>query len=330
MTDPFVKSILSRTGRGIIFAAHGVAREFKNPFVESVHIGHDDFVAIVEYLKSLDFEFLGISEVVALSKKQFRHSRHWCHFSFDDGYQNNLDTVYPILKDFKIPFSVYVSTYYVESGDYFPTFYMRYAEILGKNFSSLVEDLATSDPDAIRQAAYREVMYASVDRYDEMAERVKSLFSTEELAGAKGFYDDRPLSVDALKELASDPLVHIGSHNHRHVIMHSGQNPEQMRQEIERSMDRLVNRWKVSAAPTFCYPNGDYTTESTKVCEALNIPLALLTESGFVSATTYSRRMPRFWLATARRAKMVSRLALLGNLGIYLCGRRPPAGLGAA
>lgn len=330
MTDGMVRTLLKKTAPGIVFAAHGVAREFKDRFIESVHISQPDFESIVEYLLSLDFDFLTVPQVVELSKKNFKHSKHWCHLSFDDGYQNNFDTVYPFLKALKIPFSVYVSTHYVETGDYFPTFYMRLAETLNKDLKPLIEDPSHLSADEIRAAAYKAVMFAPIGQFDAAVDRVKALFTAEEKALVKNFYNDRPLSLECLREMAADPLVHIGSHNHRHAIMHAGQNLSEMRAEIEQSFDRLIRRWRVSEAPTFCYPNGNYTAVSTKVCEELNIPLVLLTESGFVGEKTYALRVPRFWLATKNRTRWVSRLALLGDLGIYLCGRRPPAGVRAA
>ena len=41
--------------------------------------------------------------------------------SFDDGYRNNLTVVTPYLKTLNLPFTVYVSTHHIETGEIFPS-----------------------------------------------------------------------------------------------------------------------------------------------------------------------------------------------------------------
>lgn len=321
--EALLRRLLPRARPGIIFAGHGVAREWKNRATEEVHIAFDDFAAIVALLQRLDFDFLGMDDVVRLAGQGVRHHKHWVHLTFDDGYQNNFDVIYPFLKARNIPFSVFVSTYYAQSGDRLPTFWMRLAEDMGLPLQQAFPERALGEQPA-RTLFEEELHYAPFARHEEIVAKVKALFSGQQLRRLDDYYNDRPIEVADLQQMARNPLVHIGSHSHHHVIYHQGQDPAVARSNLEESLRLLRDDWRVSEQPTFCYPNGDWAPQWVELTRELGIPLAFPNVSGFVEPSVDPSLMPRFWLSTPRRALLTCALALVGNKGLYAFGRKPP------
>jgi peptidoglycan/xylan/chitin deacetylase (PgdA/CDA1 family) len=64
--------------------------------------------------------------------------------------------------------------------------------------------------------------------------------------------DGRPIEWSALRELASSPLVTIGSHTHRHLLL-DRLPADQVGEELDRSIELLADRAGVHA-DHFCYP----------------------------------------------------------------------------
>ena len=320
LAEAVLRRLLPVAGRGIIFAGHGVARGFTSRKVEKVHLPFEDFAAIVALLKRLDYDFLAMDQVVALSRNGFRHRKHWVHLTFDDGYQNNFDVIYPFLKERGIPFSVFVSTHYVETRERFPTFMLGLAQELGL---PLAETFAGAD--AARTVFDKHLHYASFDRHREIEAQVKSLFPNGDEWASPDWYNDAPIELDDLKAMARDPLVHIGSHSHHHIIYHDGQDPSVARENLAESLRLLTSEWGVSGNPTFCYPNGDWAPQWAEMVRELGFPLGFPNITGFVDKSVSPMMMPRFWLSTQSRALLTCTLSVFGNQVLRLFGRLPPS-----
>jgi peptidoglycan/xylan/chitin deacetylase (PgdA/CDA1 family) len=322
IAEAVLKRLLPRSKRGIVFAGHGVAREWRDRWVEQVHIPFGDFAEVVSLLQRLDFDFLGMDDVVRLAHSGQWHPKHWTHLTFDDGYQNNFDTIYPFLKQRRIPFSVFVSTHHVASGDRFPTFWLRLAEALELPLEQAVN--GSSEPLSAQTMFEQHLHHAPFRRHEQIIAKVQALFSDEQRGRLDEFYNDQPIGLADLKQMAADPLVHIGSHSHHHIIFHEAQDEIAVRSNVKQSLRLLNEEWRISDHPTFCYPNGDWAPQWVEVTRELGIPLAFANATGFVEPSVEPMLMPRFWLSTPRRALMTCALSLVGNKGLHAFGRKPP------
>lgn len=305
---------LARTRRGIVFAGHGVTRKRAadiDPRIEHLHMPLETLTEIVDLLEELEFDFLPMEQVVALVRQRRRHTKHWVCFTFDDGYQNNLDVLLPFFAARQIPFTVVVSTHHVATGERFPTWWLRYAQLVGR----LHEDA---------QAFFeREMRLRSWADHERAFGRVLASLRDDERRAAARYTEDAPLSVDELRRLARHPLVHIGSHAHHHAILHAHQDEHVVHHELDESL-RLLREWDVARTPVFCWPNGDWSPRWARVVESRGFPLGLLSSAGFVTPRTHPQMVPRFWLSSARRTRLLSFLALAGDVGVRATGRRPP------
>lgn len=311
-----MKKALQGMRRGLVFSGHGVVEEFKDQEVESVHIGKKNFEQVIDLLQDLDFDFLSMEQLIELAKNGFRHHKHWTHLSFDDGYQNNYDIVHPILRARNIPFSVFISTHHVMTGEKFYTFQLR----------AMLRELCTPEEFRAQSAEWnRKIKRMRLDEINRELDHIKARAKGRWPEIESGYSNDRTIQIDHLKELSRDPLVHIGSHNHHHIVMHDGLSADEQAFELETSKRILTQDWKVAVQPTYCYPNGgigDFSARSVALT-AKHYPLSFVSLSGYVDSTTHPQMIPRFWLSNVRRTKAILGLSLLGNTGLTALRRNP-------
>ena len=315
-----LKVFLKMKKTGIVFAGHGVSTDWVDRTTEEVHTDISDFCNSIKVLRDIDYEFISMNKLIEISKNRFQHNRHWVHLTFDDGYQNNFDTIYPYLKERNIPFSVFISTHHIGTQEYFPTFWLRAAAYLKLPLETLFPDL-TVNPDIARTLFEKKLHYASFEEHKAIMDDVKSLFSHENMQALESFKNDIPLSLEKLKELSSDPLVHIGSHSHHHIIYHKNQNDDIASAEMQTSRDLIKSTWAVEENPTFCFPNGDWSANWIKLSVEKGYSMTFTSASGYVGKRTQPYLMPRFWLSTKNRTLTICALSLLGDLSLKLYGR---------
>lgn len=316
---------------GFILAGHGVTRDFVNRTIEEVHIGFEDFKATIEWLEELKFHFLNMGELFAHLADGFAFSRPSIHLTFDDGYANNLELIYPFLKSKNIPFSVFISTYHMESQNYFPTFFTRCAREFGVDLASAIvkseRDQTPSSADSFE--VEQKIMYVNSEFYEMQLERIKQKFSNDHWGKIAEFRNDRPMNIDEIKTLAKDPLVHIGSHSHHHLLFTDNQEPKLLAQEIQKSFDRLESVIGKLDVKTFCYPNGTLSNTGLKAAQSSNVDLGFGSWTGFLDSNAPKICLPRFWLSNRSRVEMMTLLSNLGNSALRILGRSRPKVLDA-
>jgi peptidoglycan/xylan/chitin deacetylase (PgdA/CDA1 family) len=317
---PLIKKMLKFAGRGLVLTGHGVAKTFKNREVEEVHIPFSDFTDVIELLIQLEYDFLDMEQVIDLSKRDFIHSKHWVHLTFDDGYQNIYDTVYPFLKEQNIPFSVFISTHHSETQTRFPTFYVRLAQSMGKDLGQVF-----NVDNNLSSASFETLLkYSPSSQHELYLNNIKSLFNACELLELEKYLNDAPLNIYSIKKLASDPKVHIGSHMHHHWVFHPQQDYHAMDDDLKQSMRVIKDVFGVHMQSTFCYPNGDYDRNSLDICLNQKIPLCFVSKSGFVDKKTNPMMIPRFAISNKKRIFLLCLLSIIGNNILNLIGRKRP------
>jgi peptidoglycan/xylan/chitin deacetylase (PgdA/CDA1 family) len=85
------------------------------PRVTSVNA--DEFRQHLEYLRDNGFTVLRLEEIVATLRNGGTLPDRTAAITFDDGYRNNYDTAYPLLREFDWPFTLFISSDLVGSND---------------------------------------------------------------------------------------------------------------------------------------------------------------------------------------------------------------------
>lgn len=256
--------MINRTPRVLFY--HGVDN-IVNQEVEASSFAIDIFKKQINYLRKY-YEIISLDELYKRCLKKTFTNREIV-LTFDDGYANNLYTVVPILKQYDIPFSVFVSTEHIETGEYYPTSIARII-ILGSSLKILsvpilkLYDLDISDI-KIKREIYifisKELKSRPLAEVRTIVEQLKNNLEESEYIELQNKYkSDRPMTWDEVIQLANMGVT-IGSHCKYHMICHENQALSDMKEQIVDSKKIIEEKIKAECK-YFAFPNGDYTLQS--------------------------------------------------------------------
>lgn len=218
--------------------------------------------------------------------------------TFDDGYNDHFDYVFPVLAKHKIQGSFYPSAKIVLNNEVLDVNKIHFilASVADKNI--LINEIflqldAYRTAYGLDQNEHYFSTYAIAGRYDTrevifikrmlqvvLPEDLRNiicnyLFSKYVTADELSFSKELYMDVDKLKHLLSEGM-HIGSHGHDHYWLGS-LTKEKQENEIGRSMEFLqmigcdMKRW------TMCYPYGNYNNDTLDILADKACKLALTT-----------------------------------------------------
>jgi peptidoglycan/xylan/chitin deacetylase (PgdA/CDA1 family) len=240
---------------------------------------------------------LSLSDFVDHAVSGIEYPRNAVVVTFDDGYANNLLRAAPILTEYKIPATFFITTGYVDGHIIlWPTILDRYF-VYAKSMPDLLENLGlpmrwTSDSAREIRSQYSARLKAMEPVKREAVMCHLRLAPTEEpdTTDAVG-----ALTWDQLRKLSSVPGMAVGPHTVSHPIL--TQLPEnQARQEIAVSYQRIQEEG-IPVAPFFAYPfggRGDFTLREIHLVQKLGFRCALATHPGLVPKHPDVFNLPRY------------------------------------
>ncbi len=209
--------------------------------------------------------------------------------TFDDGYRDNLEFAYPILKRHAVPFTLYVPSAFADGrGELWWVWLERAIAALDTvdvPVSGTMRHFDCATPTA-KDETFRTVYWALRELGDEAEMRA----ICRDLAIGAGIDADavcRELCMgwEELKELATDPLVTIGAHTDTHIMLAKA--PEEIvRQEMRTGAERIEAMLGVRPAH-FSYPVGDPGCAGRRefeIAEDLGFATAVTTRPGVLFA----------------------------------------------
>lgn len=221
-------------------------------------------------------------------------------FTIDDGWYSTKTIAHPILARYRVPYTVYLSSYY--SRHQVPVFnvYVRYAlestgclELSGASIGA--PDLGTFDLHAPqgRARAIEELLRFAETHLDrsgrhELAARLGSVL-------AIGYADiDRTRALHFLTAEETASLVAEGVdfqlHAHRHRWPRDRASALRELEENRRYLEPLVNR----SLTHFCYPSGIWSPEQFGFLREAGIVSSTTCDSGFNDRATEPLALKRF------------------------------------
>lgn len=81
---------------------------------EFIEIGAENFKRLLVELQKLEVEFLSMKQLQDRLEGKTTSSRSFVHITFDDGYEDNYSIAFPILKELNIPFTLFITTGFIE------------------------------------------------------------------------------------------------------------------------------------------------------------------------------------------------------------------------
>jgi peptidoglycan/xylan/chitin deacetylase (PgdA/CDA1 family) len=238
----------------------------------------DTFRRQMDYLAA-NFAALSLEEAVARLKRKDLPDNAVV-VTFDDGYRDNYSNAFPILKEFSIPATIFLTTGVIGServiwhDRVFSAFReTRVPSLIGIGGTSKNYSLTTLDGKLFALREFLRLVFSQKE--DERLRWIDWLIDELQVTDRK-LVSGLMLSWDEARRMLNDGIA-FGSHTVTHPIL-SRQSREEVWQELWQSKQDIENNLGARVV-TFAYPNGNVGDfdESTK---------DLLREAGYQCAVT--------------------------------------------
>jgi len=235
---------------------------------------------VIKYLRRANVDLVSLDEMHRrMSEGDF--ARRFVCLTFDDGYRDTLQFAYPILKEARVPFAVYVPTSFPDRlGE---LWWLALEAVIARNdrIGLMINgrnrtfDCTTL---AEKRALYDELYWwlRARETENEMRSVIRNLAACYNIDMA-AFCNELCMSWEELAELAADPLVTIGAHTVNHPML-----AKLASKTVRSEMD--LSRSVIEAALAVCpahlsYPIGDRSAAGSREFE-------IAAELGFKTAVT--------------------------------------------
>ncbi len=260
------------SGNGLILAMHRVVadtRRYRIGASSRIEVTPEFLEALIRFFKDKGYEIISLDTLYERLIKGQMGPPFVC-FTFDDGYRDAYDTVFPIFKRHGAPFTVYIVTSFA-NGSAVLWWYMLEDLILGSDdfielvFNQKRQRLPVSSHNQ-KEQAYNLIRNMLMNTpQDKIGAAVEELFAPHGIKAAD--YRSYQITWEQLMEMSKDPLVTIGSHTMSHFNLTKldlGKVLKEISESkhiLERKIGKPVNH--------FAYPFGSKIEASLREFEAV-------------------------------------------------------------
>lgn len=289
---------LWRRSRLLILCYHGVSTEDEHLWNPALYVRPDTFRRRLEILHQGSFNVLPLGDAITRLYAGNLPERAVV-LTFDDGHFDFQHIAWPILKSFRLPSTVYLTTYHCDHN--MPIFGLIISYMMWKADAQEL-DLSpyTGKPTLVdlrspgaRKAALADLLEfakkedLSAAEKNDLASRIalQTGLDFSDIIRRRTLHLLSPKEVKALARAGVDFQMH--THRHR-----SPGNKELFLEEIHRNASRIAELTGLS--PThFCYPNGQFRSDMLPWLRAEGIASATTCESGLATRGTDPLLLPR-------------------------------------
>jgi peptidoglycan/xylan/chitin deacetylase (PgdA/CDA1 family) len=233
-----------------------------------------------------------------------------CAITFDDGWRDNYEFAYPILRQAQAPATIYLVS------DLVGTHYSFWPNTLSAILSEGAREHWEQLPNWLRDLL-PPIRKMSKDEIDAVIVRCKRFSDAQmksAVSHASGSSGERDLmSWEEARDMQASTLIRFGSHTRRHTRLSLVTDPAQLRDEIAHSRTTIRERLGRDAV-TFCYPNGDTSAEAIRAVRA-NYLGAVTTHRGWNTSKSERFTLKRVGVhedVSSTSTSFISRLAGVG------------------
>jgi len=225
--------------------------------------------------------------------QQSRDTEKFVCFTLDDGYRDNVEFAAPVFRKFRVPYTIFVTTGFV---DRVRTIWWETAEVLTRLLPrcelTLGSETVTLEMDTRRKKLVAFERIAEIVRTLDEDEAIRIIDQTARANGIdpNAIVDDLILNRDELHELTKDPLASIGAHTVTHVNLRRV-DPERLTAEMQASA-RAVEQYTGRYPMSFAYPYGRHyavTSREISATREVGFSIAVTTQPAMLSAESLGR-----------------------------------------
>ncbi|MDX1694007.1 MAG: polysaccharide deacetylase family protein [Ketobacteraceae bacterium] len=331
MKKSLLSILLFRTGLWLLFrrkhkdklvflTIHGV----KDPSVDSPwtplrsYLGIPELDAHLALLKRY-YNFISVEQACEMIRGERPPKPYSVAITFDDGYANNIDIGFEVLKRHGVPMTLFVATGHVENQKPFWFDRLDYAvqNNISGTYNTSFEGVPIQFDMSNRQSgkrtlvrAIRKILKAKRNDYDLVPKVERFIGSIEALKGRAlaDVYDkdvnSRVASREKLRGFSAHPLATLGSHTKNHVRLNA-QPEEKIRAELNESKD-YIEKITGKSCDWFCFPNGVYSEASAELVEEAGYKAAFTTQEGHNNVGDYPYILHRINLPLNTRPEQLA------------------------
>lgn len=220
--------------------------------------------------------------------------------TIDDGWFGTYDAMWPVLREFGFPATLYVCSYYIEHSGFVFNMFVDYALRTSTQPRLALEDVAPGltghfdlrDPSQRSQAREALVRHGE----DTLTFEQREALCTA-LADTLGVDSDSARAARLLqfmngRELAALAAEGLDLQLHTHTHRFSTDDPSSARDELARNQAYLAD-FDIARPRHFCYPSGRYAAAHAEWLRELGIASATTTDFGLASRANSPYYLPR-------------------------------------
>lgn len=282
-----------------ILCYHGFSYRDEHEFLPGLFMRPELFRQRMEWLARKNFKVIGLDESVKRLEAGTLPD-HSVVVTSDDGFRSIGDLAAPIVEGLNIPFTIYVTTYYMDKATPIFRLVMQYMawksnDKDGKALASLAEQYLPSEWQARLASTtplWQLIDYAEAELDEsqrvQLCQKAATLLNVDYDSIAK----DGLLTLmteDEIKAIA-ERGIDIQLHTHRHSLP---EDAELATREIIQNRERLA---PLAQKPLdhFCFPSGIWTRKHWPSLKAAGIRSATTCEPGLNTAKTPALALNRF------------------------------------
>ncbi|MEL4167386.1 polysaccharide deacetylase family protein [Pseudomonas sp. ZS001] len=285
-------------GAGIILMLHRVLsndRAAELPHRNELCVGPEAFEHLLIWLQRY-FECVPLMTLL-LADPASVPDRPRVALTFDDGWRDNAMNAFPLLRQYQVPASIFLSTDFIGSRQHFW-------------WESIGETLWGSHGQLARHVLIEQLQQAGRPlpvMLDDLDDERRSLSLLHYLQSLKTLDPQvlsdlnqacpsgaQPQALDwtQVRMLEDSGLVRFGPHGASHAIL-TALDDQRLHEELSRSRIALENGC-AQPLPVYCYPNGDHDERVRLQVAAHGFAFALGTETGLYRSDGDPLNLPRF------------------------------------
>lgn len=285
-------------GKGVVFTLHSVRPDPPQAFEPNriLKVTPQFLETAIETVRNAGYDIVSLDEAARRLRSDAPAPTFAC-FTFDDGYKDNRDHAYPILKKHGVPFAIYIPTDYPGGNGELWWLVLenaiRKTGRLSVTLDGTEQVFETGTPQA-KDRAFQDIYWSLRARPE--SEFRAAIRKIAEDAGydATSLCRDLIMDWDELRALAADPLVTIGAHTRRHFAV-AKLPEEEARAEIAESIAR-IERELARPCRHFSFPYGDEASASGRdfvIAAALGVETAVTTHKDVLRPRYPMTGLPR-------------------------------------
>jgi len=258
-----------------------------------------------------EFELVHLDDWLAEAGSGRKMPRRACAITFDDGWRDNYQYAYPLLRETGAPATIYLVSDLI--GTCYSFWPNRLSRLLRGGHEEVLMPLLRERLSATTAGDSNDVLIAKCKASCSDAEMNQLLDVAERSIGTAASIERDLMDWEEIREMAGSGLVRFGSHTRRHTRLRVDVSVDSLRDEIAGSQQLLAEN--LGAPPrTFCYPNGDHSPEAVAMVRERYLG-AVTTQRGWNSPASDRWLLQRVGVhedVSKTANQFVSRLAGIG------------------